>query len=791
MARLLASRGGCGIDRTARATRMTSSLIQGDSPALRLHVHGVVQGVGFRPFVHRLASRHALAGWVRNRENGVEIVIAGAPEALNAFVHDLRAEAPPLADIAAIQASPGDAYGATSFTIVTSTDTSHDRQAVAPDVTTCDACVRELNDPADRRYHYPFITCTDCGPRYTVIERMPYDRERTSMQAFTQCHACRREYDTPGDRRHHSETNSCARCGPTLSLRDASGVTEHGNACLGDAARLLQQGTIVALRGLGGFHLAVDATNEGAVTRLRERKHRDAKPFAVMVRSLAEARGIADMSDAEVELLASRERPIVVVTRRAEAALAPSVAPGMATVGLMLPYTPLHHILLETVGVPLVMTSGNLSDEPICASIAEAVERLHGIADAFLVHDREIVSRVDDSVMRMAGDAPIFLRRARGFAPLPVPLPVAVPPNHAVLAMGAHLKNTVTLAAGSSAYVSPHVGDLDSLETLVHFRATVARLADLFHIDPTIVARDLHPGYRSTDEADRRRASRRVVVQHHHAHIAAVCAEHGVTEPVVGVAYDGTGFGDDGTVWGAEILVADLTRYERAAHLRPVPLPGGELAIRHPWRSALGYLALAPMLEAVFARAFDGVDDRALAIARRQVERRVNTPVASSMGRLFDAAAAILGVRRESRFEGQAAMELEALAGGRAGELLPFTIIDAPDQPLVLDPMPLLGALGERRAAGVPLEALAAAFHDTVVAATSAVVRRVCEDRGIGIVAVGGGTFQNARLLTTFAREMDAVGLRVLVPRALPPNDGAISYGQAAVAAARMAREFS
>jgi hydrogenase maturation protein HypF len=770
---------------------MTSPITQVDHPALRLHVRGVVQGVGFRPFVHRLASRHALAGWVRNRENGVEIVIAGNQESLNAFVRELRAEAPPLADIAELDATPCDAHGASSFTIVPSTDAARERQAVAPDVTTCDACVRELNDPANRRHHYPFITCTDCGPRYTVIERMPYDRERTSMQAFTQCDACRREYDTPGDRRHHSETNSCPACGPTLSLRDAAGGTEHGVTCIGDAVRLLRQGAIVALRGLGGFHLAVDATNDHAVARLRRAKHREAKPFALMVRSLTEARAIADMSDAEVRLLASRERPIVIVPRRADSALAPSVAPGMTTVGLMLPYTPLHHRLLELMGAPLVMTSGNLSDEPICASIDEAVERLHGIADAFLVHDREIVSRVDDSVMRVAGGAPLFLRRARGFAPLPVPLPVAVPTHQGILAVGAHLKNTVTLAADRSAYVSPHVGDLDSLETLLHFRATVTRLADLFRIEPAIVARDLHPGYLSTAEAERRRASRRVVVQHHHAHVAAVCAEHGVTQPVVGVAYDGTGFGDDGTVWGAEILVADLTMYERVAHLRPVPLPGSELAIKNPWRSALGYLALEPAMEPLFARAFEDVEERELDIARRQVERRVNTPVASSMGRLFDAAAAILGVRRQARFEGQAAMELEALAGHRAGEVLPFPITTGPEHRLVLDPMPLLASLGERRAAGGSLEALAAAFHDSVVAATVAVVRRVCEDRGIGVVAVGGGTFQNARLLATFASEAEASGLRVLVPRALPPNDGAISYGQAAVAAARVAREFS
>jgi hydrogenase maturation protein HypF len=437
------------------------------------------------------------------------------------------------------------------------------------------------------------------------------------------------------------------------------------------------------------------------------------------------------------------------------------------------------------------MTSGNLSDEPICASADEALERLHGIADAFLVHDREIVSRVDDSVMRVAGGAPLFLRRARGFAPLPIPLPVAVPQHQGILAVGAHLKNTVTLAADRTAYVSPHVGDLDSLETLLHFRATVARLADLFRIEPAVVARDLHPSYLSTTEAERHRASRRVVVQHHHAHIAAVCAEHGVTEPVVGVAYDGTGFGDDGTVWGAEILVADLIRYERVGHLRQLPLAGGALAIRNPWRSALGYLSLEPSLEPLFARAFEAVEIRDLDIARRQVERGLNAPVASSMGRLFDAAAAILGVRRHARFEGQAAMELEALAGSRAGEVLPFPVAMGPQQRLVLDPIPLLAALGERRAGGVPLEALAAAFHDSVVAATVAIVRRVCQDRGIGVVAVGGGTFQNARLVTTFATAAESAGLRVLVPRALPPNDGAISYGQAAVAAARVTRDVS
>ena len=769
---------------------MTTQLAGADRPAMIVRVRGVVQGVGFRPFVHRLASRHALSGWVRNRENGVEIVVAGDAESLEAFVRELRADAPPLAQIAELETAPYDAGAASSFTIVPSAESTDDRQAVAPDVTTCDACIRELRDPTNRRFNYPFITCTDCGPRYTVIERMPYDRERTSMRAFTQCEPCRHEYETPGDRRHHSETNSCPACGPRLSLVGATGELEQGDACLDAAVRLLESGAIVALRGLGGFHLAVDATNNEAVLRLRQRKHRDAKPFAVMARSLDDARTIADLSDVEARLVASRERPIVVVPRRSGSSLAPSVAPGMSTVGIMLPYTPLHHLLLAMAGVPLVMTSGNLSDEPICASRDEVLQRLAGIADAFLMHDREIVSRVDDSVMRVAGGAPLFLRRARGFAPLPVPLPVAAPPGMHILAVGAHLKNTITLAADRAAYVSPHVGDLDSLETLLHFRATVDRLADLFRIEANVVAHDLHPAYLSTREAEQRPATRRIVVQHHHAHIAAVCAEHGVTERVVGVAYDGTGFGDDGTAWGAEILVADLLDYERVAHLRAAPLPGSDLAVRTPWRSALGYLSLEPLRDAAFARAFDGVDERELSLARRQIQRGVNTPLASSMGRLFDAAAAVLGVRRRAHFEGQAAMELEALSGSRMGRPLPFPVFETAGR-LVMDPLPLLAELGNRVSYGESVESLAGAFHDAVVMTTADVVRRVCEDRGIDTVALGGGTFQNARLVEGLVRQLESSGLRVLVPRALPPNDGAISYGQAAVAAARLAQHLS
>jgi hydrogenase maturation protein HypF len=592
-----------------------TSVLPANREAALVRVTGVVQGVGFRPFVHRLAVRHGLDGWVRNDAAGVEIAIEGEPMEINDFVRELRNDAPLLARIDELTMDTREVRGLGEFRIVTSEDGIRQRQAVAPDVSMCDECERELYDPANRRYRYPFITCTDCGPRYSVIERMPYDRERTSMRAFTQCVECLAEYQAPGNRRYHSETNSCPRCGPRLRLLMRS-AEYRDDEVLAKATRLIRSGSIIALRGLGGFHLVADATNEEAVERLRLRKHREAKPLAVMVRTAAEAATIADLDAAEQELLSSRERPIVVVRRRVHTMIADAVAPGMTTVGLMLAYTPLHHLLLDLVCRPLVMTSGNLSDEPLSAGIGEAMTRLRGIADAYLVHDREIVARVDDSVMRVACGRPLFLRRARGAAPLPIPLPIAAPLP--ILAVGAHLKNTVTLAQDGAAFVSPHIGDLDTLETLRHFHDTVRRIGALHRIEPKIVAHDLHPSYLSTGEAMRMESLERIGVQHHHAHVAAVCAEHGVTDPVLGVAYDGTGYGDDSTAWGAEVLVADLVEYQRIAHLRSAPLPGSDLAVRTPWRSALGYLSLEPDAAPAFARAFEGVDDRELEVARRR-----------------------------------------------------------------------------------------------------------------------------------------------------------------------------
>lgn len=755
--------------------------------ACDVRVTGVVQGVGFRPFVHRLAARHHLAGWVRNTAGSVEIEVEGPPNALDAFLRELTDEAPPLAQIEEVEARRHAAAGRRGFAILASADDPAERQPVSPDVATCDACLAELQDPANRRYRYPFITCTDCGPRFTVIESMPYDRERTSMRAFTQCPDCLREYRAAGDRRHHSETNSCPACGPRLwyTGRDGTVLVAGSEEALEAAATLLRRGGILALRGLGGFHLACDATSEAAVALLRARKHREAKPLAVMVADLTAASALAAFDRDGARALVSAERPIVLAERRPGAHIAAGVAPGLGALGVMLAYTPVHHLLLESVGRPLVMTSGNRSEEPIAIGNDEALARLGSIADGFLLHDREIVARYDDSVVRPTAAGMVMIRRARGFAPLPLPLPVKSPVP--IVAVGPHLKNTFTLAAGGRAWVSQHVGDLENLETLEHFRDALARFQSLFRLQPTAVVRDLHPGYLSTAEAERLGLTQLPPVQHHHAHVAAVLAEHGLEGPVLGVAFDGTGYGEDGTVWGGEFLVADLTGYRRVGHLRQSPLPGGDLAARTPWRSALGYLSLEPRLEPFFARALSHTGAEELAIAWQQLERKVNAPTASSMGRLFDAAAAVLGVRQVAHFEGQAAMELEALAGHRGAAELEFPIEDGPAG-FVLDPLPLLAELGAGLRARKSVADLAADFHASVARTTALAARRACETEGLDTVALGGGVFQNARLLGSVTRRLAAFGLRVLLPQRLSPNDGAVSYGQAAVAAARLAR---
>ena len=788
----------------------------GPPSARRFHLTGVVQGVGFRPFVHRLATRFGLAGSVRNESGEVYIEVEGPTESLAAFERAIRPESPPLARIDALEWEEIPALGLAGFEVLPSISTSRGRLPVSPDVAMCDACRSELFDPADRRFGYPFITCTDCGPRYTVIESMPYDRERTSMRAFDQCPACLAEYRDPGDRRFHSETNSCHDCGPAVWFAGSASAKEaRGDAAIAAAAALLGDGGILAMRGLGGFHLAVDAGNEAAVRVLRERKGRWEKPLAVMLPDLAAARRVAFLGPVDEELLASRERPIVLVRARDDSGLAASISPGLDTVGLMLAYTPLHLLLLREADGPLVMTSGNASELPIATGNEESRQTLTGIADAFLTHDREIVSRYDDSVLRVIAGSPTFFRRARGYAPLPVSLPVAA--SEPVLAVGPHLKNTFTLAVGDRAFVSQHIGDLENLETLEHFRAALRRYRELFRIEPRLVACDTHPGYLSTRVAEEAAAEFApagggalpiIRVQHHHAHIAAVAAEHGLDEAVIGVAFDGTGHGSDGNSWGAEILVADLRTYRRVARMGYARMPGGDLAARVPWRAALGYRALVPGREAAFAAAFEGLDEKLVRLVEQQVRRGVNAPLASSMGRLFDAASAVLGLRRESRYEGQAAMELESLAWSllaepdgtvsdngsriraRASQLgvpvipLPACEVTPEEETVVLEPGPLLAELGERRAAGADAALLAAAFHLSIADRTVETVSGLSAREGLNTVALSGGTFQNALLTPLIRDALMERGLRVLTAVALGPNDGSISYGQAAVAAA-------
>lgn len=753
--------------------------------ARRLTVTGVVQGVGFRPFVHRLAGRFGLAGWVRNVAGTVEIRLEGATASLDRFEQLLRDEAPPVARIDEVRSVAVDAAGVDGFDIAESEDADTLRP-VPPDVATCEQCERELLDRANRRYRHPFITCTDCGPRYTIIDDLPYDRARTSMKAFAPCARCAAEYAATVDRRFHAETLACPDCGPRMWFEGAAGEGRaNGEQAILLAATALHMGAVVGVRGLGGFHLAVDATNDAAVRRLRSRKHRDAKPFAVMVRTLDEARALARVSDREAAVLTSRARPILLLRPRADAPLASALAPGLDRVGVMLAYTPLHHLLLKSADRPLVMTSGNLGDEPIAIGLDEARTRLRSLVDAFLLHDRDIVSRCDDSVVRIAGAHDILLRRARGYAPVPVALPVRSP--HPLIAVGPHLKNTFTLVRDGQAFVSPHIGDLDGLEAMEHWRQSYDRYRALFRVEPAVAVRDLHPGYLSTRIADELGLARIMTVQHHHAHIAAVAAEHGVTTPVVGLAFDGTGYGDDGNVWGAEVLVCDLSGYRRAAQLRYVALPGGDLAARELWRVAVGYEALAGWQSPAFALAYYGVPLSLRTGVQLQVTQGVNAPRASSMGRLFDAAAAVLGVRRHASFEGQAAMELEALAGDMHAAPLPFPIYEEAGR-LQLDPVPLLTALGEGRRHGVDVGLLAARFHESVVETSVDVARLVAASVGLDTVVLAGGSFQNARLLTRITRRLEESHLHVLTAEQLGPNDGAISYGQAAVAAWKLSR---
>ena len=761
---------------------------------IRIRVEGIVQGVGFRPYVHGLATALQLDGYVGNDLGGVVIEAEGAAAAVEQFVTRLPIEAPPMAVIERVETRALRARGGGGFSIAHSDASGPRAVPVSPDAATCADCVRELRDPDDRRYRYPLINCTNCGPRYTIVRDVPYDRPATTMAGFVMCVDCRREYEDPSDRRFHAQPVCCPACGPRLALSvvpaDAPGRDPVDAAPgpppalardpVGAAAALLRTGRVLAIKGLGGYHLAAAATDAGAVARLRARKQREDRPFAVMVADLGTARELCEVTDEEAALLAGPAAPIVLLRRRGADRLAPAVAPRNRELGLLLPYTPLHHLLAEAVAEPFVLTSGNVSDEPIAYADDDARSRLAGIADAFLTHDRPIHMRVDDSVVRVVARRPAPVRRSRGYAPRPLRL--AWECHAHVLGCGAELKNTVCLAKGHHAFVSHHIGDLENYETFRSFTEAIAHLSRLFDVNPRVVAHDLHPEYLATKHALELEDVELIGVQHHHAHIAACLADNGTAGPVIGVAFDGTGYGTDGTIWGGEILVADLERFERAGHLEAVPLPGGAAAIREPWRMAASHLQRAygavPDDLAVTARHRDRWD-RVLAVAAAGV----NAPLTSSAGRLFDAVSALVGIRDTARYEGQAAIELEQAAdpgerhGYRAG------ITDG--TPFVIAAGDLVRAVVDDLRAGVAAAVISARFHHGMASATVAACERARATTGLTTVALSGGVFQNVLLTRLVGAGLDAAGFTVLTHHRVPANDGGISLGQVTVAAAR------
>jgi hydrogenase maturation protein HypF len=769
----------------------TSEGHAGTPQRLRLEVRGAVQGVGFRPFVFRLPEEMALPGWVLNDARGVFIEVEGPRPALESFHARLLAERPPRAVVQSVEAAWLAPEGFRGFAIRHSDEGGAKSAFVLPDLATCPDCLAETLDPAGRRYGYPFTNCTNCGPRFTILRELPYDRPNTTMRGFILCPACRAEYREPRDRRFHAQPIACPNCGPVIELWNEEGaaVAEREEA-LGATVAALREGRIVAVKGLGGFHLVCDARDGAAVTRLRERKLRLGKPLALMVRDLAMARELCEVDELAAAHLASPEAPILLLRRRAGDGVADAVAPRNPYLGIMLPATPLHHLLLRSCGFPVVATSGNLTDEPICTNEYRAMQRLGGIADLYLVHDRAIERHVDDSVAWIAAGRMRLLRRARGFAPLPVTVRRELP---VILGVGAHLKNSVALSVGRQVFISQHIGDLETEEAMSAFERVIADFQRLYDVWPAWIAHDLHPDYLSTRWARAAAGGagtppRLVGVQHHHAHLAACLAENGVEGRALGVTWDGTGFGDDGTIWGGEFLLGDAAGYERAAHLRPFRLPGGDAAVREPRRAALGLLWELEGAAALEPGRVPGLGTAELAVLGRMLERGLNSPVTTSMGRLFDGVAALLGLHPVVTFEGEAAMALEWLADPAEEGAYPVDSRVAPARAgrlggaaLELDWEPLLAALREDLARGEARERIAARFHNGLVAAAVAVARMVGEER----VALSGGCFQNRLLTERLAAALERAGHRVLLHAQVPPNDGGVSLGQVVVAAAQ------
>jgi hydrogenase maturation protein HypF len=778
----------------ATATMGTTSFA-GDAMTERrfITVSGIVQGVGFRPFVHRLAVQSGLHGSVRNAAGDVRIDVEGETVGVERFLNELSRKHPPLAQVTQISWEPAPIGGARGFHIDPSDADQTGPIWVSPDVATCPDCLAEFSNPADRRFGHPFLNCTNCGPRLTIVTGAPYDRQRTTMASFPMCDACRTEFEDSQNRRFHAQPTACPACGPRLDVCDAAGASLHAADPLARFAEAICAGRIGAIKGLGGYHLCCDARNEAAIEELRRRKHREERPFAIMVPDVATAEALCEISAAEHKLLTSWRSPIVLLQKRpsAEASVAEAVAPGSPCLGVMLPYTPVHHRLLHEVsGIPLVMTSGNRSDEPIAIQDNDAFQRLQGIADLFLVHDRPIVVRCDDSVTRVVGRSELPARRSRGYAPQPIDLPVCC--RQPILATGGHLKGTFALARGSEAILSHHLGDLDHPDACRAFWKDISLYQQLFVVHPEIIAHDLHPDYASTRYARARAEAddrlRLVGVQHHHAHMASCMAENGLDQPVIGVTFDGSGWGTDGTVWGGEFLVGDLRGFRRAAHLRTVGLPGGDRAVREPWRMAAAHLHDAACSTDILAERVRPGD---LRIIETMLQRSVSCPRTSSMGRLFDAVAALAGLRTHVCYEGQAAIELEWLAGATdefdPGDRYPWELSPSPhsdDGPLSIDTRPLIRAVVEDvRTQSAPRD-IARRFHATVADIVVRVCSQIRKRTGINEVVLSGGVFMNALLTLTAESRLKLDGFIVHRHRLVPPNDGGLSLGQVAVAAA-------
>jgi len=755
---------------------------------VRISARGVVQGVGFRPFVYQLATKHNLKGWVCNTSEDVKIEIQGESKDLKLFLSELQNSAPPLAHIENVSVTYHSPTDYTSFEIRHSITEEGKYQLVSPDIATCPECLREIFSPEDRRYHYPFTNCTNCGPRFTIIEDIPYDRPKTTMSSFIMCPDCQAEYDNPLDRRFHAQPNACPKCGPRLELLDTRGNNVETSDVIASASQLLKDGKILAIKGLGGFLLACNATSEKAVKLLRQRKRRPFKPLAIMVADMEEARRHCYISEAEEQLLTSAQSPIVLMPWKPESTVCPAVAPNLKYLGVMLPYTPLHHILLREVGLPLVMTSGNISEEPIAKDNDEAIRRLSGIADYFLVHNRDIYARYDDSVTVIERDEAQLTRRARSYAPYPIKLSFTA---KQVLGCSAEEKNNFCLTKDNYAFVSQHIGDMENLETLELFQNTLALYKKLFRIEPEIAAYDLHPEYLSTKYAlelgNQFSHLKLVPVQHHHAHIASCMVDNKVKSPVIGVALDGTGYGSDGRIWGGEFLVADYKGFQRMGHLEYLPLPGGAAAIKRPYRTAIGYLltllgddSISPKL--AFLKQVDAVE---IELIKRQIQTGLNSPLASSMGRLFDTVSALLGIRGEIDYEGQAAVELEMAAYDAVDKVgndsYPYSIIEH-DGTNIIQLKELLSAIVGDLYNGVSKATISARFHNTVARMICEMCQLIAKSTGINQVALSGGVFQNRLLLRKVVPLLEPADFSVLTHKQVPCNDGGISLGQAVIA---------